>query len=41
LLAEGAAIDEEKNAAGAGVLDEAVARIAGGEGFAAAGGHLD
>ena len=41
LVAEVAAVDEEEDAARAGVLDEAVDEVDGGVGLAAAGGHLD
>lgn len=41
LLAEGAAVDEEEDAARAGVFYEAVAEIAGGKGLAASRGQLD
>ena len=41
LVAEVAAVDEEEDAARAGELDEAVNEVDGGEGLAAAGGHLD
>ena len=41
LLAEIGAVDEEEDAPGAGVLDEAIGEGAGGEGLARAGGHLD
>ena len=41
LVAEVAAVDEEEHAARAGELDEAVDEVDGGEGLAAAGGHLD
>ena len=39
--AEGAAVDQEENAAGAGVGDETPGEIAGGEGLSAAHGHVD
>lgn len=38
---EGAAIDQEENAAGAGVGDQAIDEIAGSAGFSAAHGHVD
>src|SRR5437870_13709782 len=41
LVAEVAAIDEEEYATRASELDEAVNEVDGGEGLAAAGGHLD
>ena len=41
LVAEIVAIDQEQDAPGAGVLDQPVAEVAGGEGLAAAGRHLD
>ena len=41
LLAEVVSIDQEEDAFGAGVFDEPVAEVDGGEGFTAAGGHLD
>ena len=41
LVAEVAAIDEKEHAARAGELDEPVDEVDGGEGLAAAGGHLD
>ena len=41
LAAEVAAVDEEEDALGTGVLDEAVGLGDGGEGLAGAGGHLD
>lgn len=41
LAAEGFAVDQEEDAFGAGEFNEAVDEVAGGEGFAAAGGHLD
>ena len=41
LPAEVAAVHEEQDAARAGVLDEAVSEVDGGEGLARAGGHLD
>ena len=41
LLAEVAAVDQEQHAPRAGELDEPVDEVDGGEGLAAAGGHLD
>ena len=41
LLAEVARVDEEEDAADAGVLEQAVDRRDGGERFSRAGGHLD
>ncbi len=41
LVAEVAAVDQEQHAPRAGELDEAVDEVDGGEGLAAAGGHLD
>src|SRR5438093_7302807 len=41
LVAEVAAVDEEKNAARAGELNETVNEVDGGVGLAATGGHLD
>ena len=41
LVAEIVAIDQEQDAPGAGVLDQSVAEVAGGEDLAAAGRHLD
>ena len=41
LVAEVAAVDQEEHAARACELDEAVDEVDGGEGLAAAGGHLD
>ena len=41
LLAEVGTVDEEKDAAGAGELDQPIGEGAGGVGLAGAGGHLD
>ena len=41
LVAEVGAVDEEEDAARAGELDQPVDEVDGGEGLAAAGGHLD
>jgi hypothetical protein len=41
LVAEIVAVDQEQDAASAGVLDQPIAEVAGGEGLAAAGRHLD
>ena len=41
LLAEIRAVDEEEDAAGPGVFDEAISERAGGERLARAGGHVD
>ena len=41
LLAEVAGVDEEEDAADAGVFEQAVDRRDGGEGLARTGGHLD
>jgi hypothetical protein len=41
LLAQVVTIYQEENAFGASVLDQAIARIHCGKGFAAAGGHLN
>ncbi len=41
LAAEVAAVHQEQNAAGASMLDQAVAEVAGGVGLSTATGHLD